>query len=106
MELAWFEDFDFAGSLGAPGAGFSFALSSVMQYHFQHQSSPGPNGLYDHADDVPFWTWGPILTDYTNDYFAQHPASELDRYPTATYVHSTPGSYPYGQALPYDYAPI
>jgi len=106
MELAWFEDFSFAGSLGAPGGGFNFGLNTAMQYHFQHQSSPGPNGLYDRTDDVPFWTWGPILTDYTNDYFAQHPASELDRYPSATYIHSTPGGYTYGQALPYDYAPI
>ena len=77
-----------------------------MQYHFQHQSSPGPNGLYDRTDDVPFWTWGPILTDYTNDYFAQHPASELDRYPVATYIHSTPGGYTYNESLIYDYAPI
>ncbi len=106
MELAWFEGLDFAGSLGAPGAGFDFTLSSAMQYHFQHLSAPGPNALYDRTDDVPFWTWGPILTDYTNDYFAQHPASELDRYPTATYVHSTPGGATYGEAHVYDYAPI
>jgi len=108
MELAWFEDFSFAGSLGAPGGGFNFNLTSAMQYHFQHQSSPGPNGLYDRTDDVPFWTWGPILTDYTNDYFPLHPGSELDRYPSPYYgyIHSTPGGRPYGVNNSYDYAPI
>jgi len=109
MELAWFDgDFDFAGSLGAPGAGFSFTLNSAMQYHFQHLANPGANGLYDHTDDVPYWTWGPILTDYTNDFYTAHPASELDRYPYPyySYVHSTPGGRTYGQALIYDYAPI
>jgi len=106
MELAWFEGLDFTGSLGAPGGGFDFNLTSAMQYHFQHLSDPGPNGYLDGTDDVPFWTWGPIMSDYTNDYFAQHPASELDRYPVATYVHSTPGGYTYNESLIYDYAPI
>ena len=106
MELGWFEDFTFGGDLGGPSQGFNFTLSSVLQYHFQHLATAGSNGVYDQNDDVPYWTWGPILNDYTNNYFPLHPQSELDRYPTATYVHSTPGSKFYGDALSYDLAPI
>jgi hypothetical protein len=106
MELAWFEDLSFAGSLA--GTDFDFSLASVMQYHFQQLAAPGANGLFDQTDDIPYWTWGPILTDYTNDASARHLLSELDRYPSPTYayVHSTPGSRQYGVSLPYDYAPI
>ncbi len=108
MELAWFEDFHFRGNLGE--SWMDFNLDTIMQYHFQQLALPGPNGIYDKTDDVPYWTWGPILTDYTNDYTPTHLLSELDRYPYPyySYVHSTPGS-PlsfYGQAQPYDYAPI
>jgi hypothetical protein len=104
MELAWFEDFHFTGSLAASSMGFS--LNSVMQYHFQLLSAAGPNGQYDRTDDIPYWTWGPLLTDYTNDWSPKHLVSELDRYPTATYVHTTPGSRQYAVNLAYDYPPI
>ena len=106
MELSWFENFAFAGSLKA--AGFDFNLSTVLQYHFQLLSMPGPNGLYDGTDDIPYWTWGPILTDYTNDASARHLLSELDRYPypAYSYNHSTPGGMSYGQNLAYDYGPV
>ena len=104
MELSWFEDFLFEGSLG--GTGVDFQLTSVMQYHFQHSSLPGPDGFYNRVDDVSYWTWGPILTDYTNDYTPTHLLSELDRYPNATYVHTTPGSRQYNLSLPYDVVPL
>lgn len=108
MELAWFEDMSFVGSVGPSSVDFNF--DTVMQYHFQHLASPGPNGLFDRTDDVPIWTWGPILTDYTNDWSPVHVLSELDRYPDPPYcyVHSTPGSpsTAYGQCLSYDYVPI
>jgi hypothetical protein len=112
MELGWFEDFTFEGVLGGPGQGFDFLLSSVLQYHFQHLADPGADGRFHNpptapsTDDVPYWTWGAILNDYTNNYFPSHPQSELDRYPSATYVHSTPGSKFYGDSLAYDLAPI
>lgn len=106
MELAWFEDMTFQGSLGQTS--FDFTLDSVMQYHFQQLSLPGPDGNWDRDGDIPYWTWGPILTDYTNDYSPKHLASELDRYPSPAYgyIHSTPGSARYSQNLSYDYAPI
>ena len=108
MELSWFEDFRFQGSL--TNGWTNFTLSSVMQYHFQLNALPGPNGIYDRTDDVPYWTWGPVLSDYTNDFTPTHLLSELDRYPDPpySYVHSTPGSPStyYGQAKEYDYVPI
>ena len=108
MELAWFEDMTFTGSLTA--SSMDFTLNSAMQYHFQQGALPGPNGIFDKTDDVPYWTWGPILSDYTNDYTPTHQLSELDRYPDPaySYVHSTPGSPSsfYGQNRTYDYAPI
>ena len=108
MELAWFEGMKFRGRLAE--SWFNFTLNSAMQYHFQQGALPGPNGIFDKTDDVPYWTWGPILSDYTNDYTPTHQLSELDRYPSPpySYVHSTPGSPSsfYGQAAPYDYAPI
>ncbi len=108
MELAWFEDFRFLGSLGSDWV--NFTLNSIMQYHFQFLADPGPNGIYDRTDDVPYWGWGPVLTDYTNDWSPVHLISELDRYPNPPYqyVHSTPGapSTFYGKSQPYDYAPI
>lgn len=106
MELAWFEDMNFKGSLGQ--VNFNFNLTSVMEYHFQQLSLPGPDGRLDRKGDIPYWTWGPILSDYTNDYNPVHTLSELDRYPSPpyNYVHSTPGGTTYGRNKPYDYAPI
>ena len=103
MELAWFEDFQFAGSLAA--SNFDFTLASVMQYQFQALGAPGADGLYNQVGDISYWTWGPILTDYTNDWSPRHTISELDRYPTATYVHATPGGRTYGQSRIYDFPP-
>ncbi len=114
MELAWFEDFDFQGALNREG--FDFRLSTVMQYHFWQLALPGPNGLYDRLDDVPYWTWVPFLSDYTNDWSIAHLLSELDRYngpdgvsgtqDDLKYVHSTSGGSNYGKSLNYDYAPV
>ncbi len=106
MELAWFEGLDFSGALG--GSGFDFGLNAAMQYHFKQLSLPGPDGYLNRMGDIPYWTWGPILSDYTNDWSPLHTISELDRYAPvgATYVHSTPGGITYGKSLPYDYAPI
>ncbi len=104
MDLAWWEDLNFTGSLDA--AGLNFGLSSVMQYHFQLQTFPGVNGVYDQIDDVPYWSWGPWLNDYVDNIFPKHQLSYLDRYPGLTYVHSTPGGFNYGQSSAYDYTPI
>ena len=113
MELGWFEDFVFAGSFGT--ADHDFSLSSIMQYHFQLSTFPAANG-FDRVDDIPFWTWGPILTDYTNDWSPKHLVSELDRYvgPDGTpcnaddteYLKAVPGSPLYGQNVCYDFVPI
>lgn len=109
MELAWFEDFVFQGGLGKTT--FNFTLNSVMQYHFQQLSLPGSDGNWDRVGDIPYWTWGPLLSDYTDltDNTAQaHHRSELDRYPSPAYgyIHTTPGSAQYSENLSYDYAPI
>ena len=113
MELAWFEDLTFTGSLGA--VGFDFTLTSAMNYHFQIGALPGPNGVYDPytggpatGDDVPVWSWGPWLTDYTFVGAPVAPYSEINRYPDPeyNYTHSTPGSRPYGVNKSYDYTPI
>jgi hypothetical protein len=106
MENAWFEDFHFAGSLGPTN--FDFTLRTVMQYTMQQICDPGPNGQYDRLDDVPVWIWGPLLDDYENDFFALHPLSEIDRYPSATYVHCVAGAVDslYGTPRGFDYTPI
>ncbi len=106
MENAWFEDMTYQGSLAETT--FNFTLTSVMQYHFVLRSLPGPDGNWDRRGDVPYWLWGPILTDYTNDYSPKHLRSELDRYPSPYYgyIHSTPGSARYNQSLSYDYVPV
>ena len=105
MENAWFEDMTYQGSLAKTT--FNFTLTSVMQYHFVLRSLPGPDGNWDRRGDVPYWLWGPILTDYTNDYSPKHLLSELDRYPSPYYgyIHTTPGSARYSQNLSYDYVP-
>jgi hypothetical protein len=106
MENSWFEDFHYDGSITANS--FDFALRTVLQYHLQLVCDPGLNGVYDRADDVPTWVWGPFLVDYENDFFVGHPYSEIDRYPGDTYAHCLPGAQDaqYGAELPYDYTPI
>jgi len=113
MELAWFEDLRFAGSLGA--STMEFQLSSVMQYHFQHMASGGPDGLLNKVGDVPQWSWGPVLSDYANDW-GDHLRSELDRYAgldgapwsadDPVYLHNTPGAQFYGLMKPYETVPL
>jgi PKD repeat protein len=105
MELAWFEDFVFTGTLTTTSMDFS--LASVMQYHLEHGALPGSDGNLDKVNDIPTWFWVPFLTDYTNDWNpSKHFISELDRYPTDTYLHSTPGSPLYGLQRGYDYVPV
>jgi PKD repeat protein len=105
MELAWFEDLVMSGDMGA--GGFNFTLDSAMQYHWQHTALPNQNG-FDQVDDIPVWSWGPILTDYAEVGAPVGPFTELERYPDAnySYTHATPGGVPYGQDKPYDYVPI
>jgi hypothetical protein len=106
MELAWFEDFSYTGSVGPSTV--DFVIDTAMQYQFQHNALPGANGQFDRTDDVPYWYWGPVLTDYANDWSTVHYISELDRYPNPpyAYVHSTPGSPQYGVNRIYDYTPV
>ena len=105
MELAWFEGMSFTGSLAA--STMNFQLASAMNYHFWQQSAPGPDGRFDQVDDVPYWQWGPVLSDYTNDWSTRHLISELDRYPNPpfSYMHTTPGSMQYGVNRTYDVVP-
>ena len=110
MELAWFEDFHFNATLAAA---LSFTLRSVMQYHLQLTSLPGPDGVYrgqpgEQGDDIPVWSWGPILSDYIQYFSSAHPASELSRYPSPpyNYLHTTPGSPQFGQNESYDFVPV
>ncbi len=114
MELAWFEDFHFNGDLDP--LSMNFSLKAVMAYHFQIGSLPGPDGCYrtetgcttpevSPSDDVPYWSWGPVLSDYVASSKA-HPTSELSRWPPpAGYRHTTPGGTNYGQLGAYDIAP-
>jgi len=113
MELAWFEDFSFVGSLGA--SSMDFQISSVMQYHFQHMANGGSDGTLDRVNDVPLWSWGPVLSDYASEWGA-HDRSELDRYSgldgvawnadDPVYLHNTPGAQFYGQLRPYETVPL
>ncbi len=110
MELAWFEDFHFNATLASD---LSFTLRSVMQYHLQLTSLTGPDGVYrgqqgERGDDIPVWSWGPILSDYIPYFSSAHPASELSRYPSPHYgyLHTTPGSPQFGQNESYDFVPV
>jgi hypothetical protein len=117
MELAWFEGMHFVGGLTT--AGMDFQLNSVMEYHFNQLSTPGPDGCYrgqpgcsGTTDDVPYWTWGPWLTDYITPPISQH-VSELDRYtaghsPVTGYLHGTPGTgtWIYGINASYEFVPM
>ena len=113
MELAWFEDFTFSGSLF--DGTMDFRLSSAMQYHLTQYAFANANG-HDRVDDVPYWEWGPVLGDYTNDWSPHHLISELDRYvgldgtpcnaDDLKYVHTWAGSIQYGKNLCFDSVPL
>src|SRR3972149_6134997 len=77
MELAWMEDLVFSGKIGA--ASFDFNLTSVVQYHFQLLAAPGADGFLNRVNDTAYWTWGPILSDYTDNWSPKHTISELER---------------------------
>src|SRR3989454_435473 len=108
MELSWFEDMDFNAALDANG--LSFSLDTVLQYHFEAGSFPGADGKYrtqagevNPPDDVPYWTWWPVLTDYIAP--NNHP-TELARYAGKNYIHTTAGAGNYAQNVSFDYVPI
>ncbi len=108
MEDGWWEDFHFKGNLD-PSA-MNFTLNTLQMYHFQQDASPGPDGRYHSAtngdtDDVPYWTWGPLLLDYVPAVKAS-PNSELNRYTGLNYIHATPGAAQYGTNTSFDYTPI
>lgn len=102
MELAWFEDFHFSGGLSA--SAMNFLLNTVLQYHFQLNANGGSDGYLNHVNDVPYWVWGPWLSDYVAA-STQHPYSELTRWNGQTYLHSTAGGSNYNKSLAFDYAP-
>ncbi len=106
MELTFWEDIRYGGSIRA--ADFDFTLGAAVDNHFRLSADPGPDGFFDQVNDVPYWTWGPILGDITNDFFTFHPGSELDRYPYPpyVYVHTTPGAATYGDSMAFRYAPV
>ncbi len=108
MELAWFEDMHFNAALDANGLNFS--LDTVLQYQFEAGSFPGADGKYrtqtgeaNPPDDVPYWTWWPVLTDYIAP--NNHP-TELARYTLKNYIHTTAGAGIYAQNVSFDYVPI
>ena len=103
MELGWFEDVAFTGSFSPTDHDFN--LAAVMQYHLVEYSFPGPDGMWDRQGDESYWQWGPVLTDYVNNFSPFHLISELDRIPGKTYVRTAPGHRSYGSALLYDYTP-
>ena len=105
QEAPWFESFHFTTTIGA--STHDFTLSTAIFYQFQQWSDPGPNGLYDKKDDIPYWEWSPSLADY-GVFSPKHPESEINRYPDPpyAYVHTTPGSYNYGVSSAYDSVPI
>jgi len=109
MELAWFEDMVFSGRL-SPSAGMDFNFTSVLQYHFQMEVIPGPDGILTDksGDDIPVWVWRPVLNDYIDFFSQKHDISELDRHAGQTYRHTAPGSPStvYDQQRDYDYVPI
>ncbi len=104
MEYPWFENFHFATTIGA--SAHDFSLTTAIFYHFQQASDPGPNGLYDKTDDIPFWEWGAWLADY-GVFSPHHAQSEINRYPNPpyTYVHTTAGGFNYGVVGGYDNLP-
>ena len=104
MEYPWFDDFHFGTTIGA--STHDFSLTTSIWYHFQQVADPGPNGLYDKTDDIPFWEWGAWLADY-GIFSVKHPQSELNRYPNPPYkyIHATAGSYNYGVNSSYDNIP-
>jgi len=108
MELSWFEDMRFDATLDANG--LDFFLDTVLQYHFEAGSFPGADGKYrtqvgeaNPPDDVPYWTWWPVLTDYIAP--NNHP-TELARYAGKNYIHTTAGAGNYAQNVSFDYVPI
>lgn len=118
MEQSWFEDFSYSGSLGT--ASMDFTLETAVNYNLQHQCGPGPNLAFDRIDDEARWVWGPWLLDYVDDFYPQHPVTELDRYggpdgdagtnDDLTYLACTPGApggigATYGSNVPYDLTP-
>jgi hypothetical protein len=107
MEVAWFDDFVFTGSLGV--LDFDFNFNTQLQYHFLEQSLPGSDGYLNKKGDVPFWQWGPALLDYVDSRYSvwstSHPYTELDRYAGKSYLHSVPGTWQYNKSLAYDYVP-
>jgi len=91
-----------------------------VNYNLLHQCGPGPNLAFDRVDDEARWVWGPWLLDYVDDFYPQHPFTELDRYggpdgdagtaDDLTYLACTPGApgglgATYGANVPYDLTP-
>lgn len=115
MEQSWFEDFNFSGALG--GSTVDFRLETAVEYNFLHTCGPGPNLAFDRIDDEARWTFGPFLLDYVDDFYPQHPVTELDRYggpdgdagtnDDLAYAPCTPGApvSTYGRPVAYDLTP-
>jgi len=101
MEAPWLENLHLAATIGSS---FSGTVSGVQQNHFKHLADAGLDGAFGTADDVPKWTWAPVLADRLYG-SAFYPISELNGLSGYTYEHTTVGSTRYGAADPYDYVP-
>src|SRR5207245_1845929 len=102
MELRWFEDFPMTATIAATT---SLSFTTVVQYGFQQGATPGVDGTWGTADDMPTWLWQSVLADYIQPANGAHPYSELSLYSSNTYVHTQCGSIYYGTQFSYDYRP-
>src|SRR2546428_786444 len=102
MELPWFEDFHMTATIAATT---SLSFTTVVQYGFQQGATPGVDGTWGTADDMPTWLWQSVLADYIQPANGAHPYSELSLYSSNTYLHTQCGSIYYGTQFSYDYRP-
>jgi len=102
QEMGWWEDTYFNATVSTS---LTFDLQGITAYQFAAGADPGPDQQYRTSDDTPNWNWMSLNMDYVND--PAHPRSEVDYYwrNNLTYLHTTPGSYVYGQQYVYDVAP-
>ncbi|OGS47875.1 MAG: hypothetical protein A3K68_01285 [Euryarchaeota archaeon RBG_16_68_13] len=104
QEILWWEDGRFTATITDS---MDYEMASINGYQFAAGALPGPDDQYGTSDDAPMWNWQAMLMDYVQNSSA-HPRGEmkwyLDNIPGG-YMHTTPGSYVYGEMYQYDYTP-